>query len=1036
MLQAFISILFFMTFSAYLFLGIYSLSIDVKAVLNRAFFLVCIAFSIWTIAFAVENSAGTCEEALLWRRVSALGWSTAYSIILHFILILAEKRRLLKTKWIYFALYLPAAISVFGFSLYSETANNQYALVKTAAGWAFIPSVNFLDLFFNCYYIGFSLIGFGILYFWGKNTSDLVKKKHSRYLLISSGIAVLLGSITDSIVNRFLDVKIPSLAPIIIMIPMITILFIIRRYGLLDSEEKKIFTDEGIILGDQSHSVFFKYIAGVFYIGSMLNLLHYFLYPAQLSSVILFSTSLLIIGAAIFLLPYCPWKREAQDDMLAVIIALSIPLVLFRFLENYASNIVWPIPLVFMMIMAVFNKRRMLVIVAASGVITGILSWISMPDLAIQVTSIDYVSRIVIYGMGIILTIYINKIYINRLAENKTQVRFQKMISEISTDFITVTASNYNDKINDMLERSGKYFCADRSQLYLFSEDFHTIKKHNEWRREGIALTRAGDEEISVVSFSWWMKQTMLDKAVFVSDPEGLPHNAHGERELLFSKGIKCMLTVPVTDKERVIGVITFDGVKDKKNLSEMDREQLKVLTNTLADAAAKVEAEREINYLAYNDPLTRLPNRAYFKYRLEQELYFSKQSGNLTGVMLIDLDGFKEVNDSLGHEWGDYVLMQVAERLSDIAGENEVVARFGGDEFLIMISQASDIEAVQNAADKMMETFKELVAIKEQEFFITASGGIAVFPIDGESVETLIKHADLAMYSSKNKGKNQFSFCSAAMKEDIINKMQLTNSLYKAMDNDELELYYQPQVNLKTQEIIGLEALIRWNHPTLGRIPPSVFIPLAEQNGLITQMGTWVLKTACRQNKIWQDMSFRPIRMAVNLSIDQFRGGNLRQVVNYTLKETGLDPSCLELEITEGIAMKEGDLIISTLRELREMGVEISIDDFGMAYSSLSRLKDLPADRLKIDMLFVQGISPGSKDNSIIEIIIHLARSLGLKVTAEGVETESQLDFLIRKDCDDAQGYYYYKPMPAKEVEMVLKKAGNKTLMLAEQNN
>ncbi len=1022
MLRAFISITFFVFFSVYLFLGICSVSINVKALLNRVFLFVCIGFSVWTISFALANSSQTSEGALLWRRASAVGWGIVYSVMLHFVLVLTEKTKLLKTKWIYGVLYIPAILNIFLFGICNEIAHNQYQrVIKTVAGWAFVPNNTVWDTYFNIYYIGCSLIIFGLLFHWGKNTKDIKKKKNANYLLGSLVIALALGSITDSFINRFFEVKIPSLAPIVIMIPMATIMFIIKKYGLMYPYGKKTFMDENIILDDKNRFVFYKYISSMFYIGSMLNLLHYFLYPSQLNIVILFSTVLIGIGAAIFFIPLLSFERNIQDSILSITIALSIPIILLRFLDNYASNIVWPIPIIFMIVMAVFNKKRTLFIIAFAGLFTTIVSWIRIPQLTTYVTGVDYVSRIVLYGMGFILTAYVNKVYIARIKENKEQFRFQKMVSEISTDFITVTESNFNDKVEEMLKRSGEYFHSDRSHLYMFSDNYNTVQKVNEWYKDKIKHKLVTYEEIAVSQYKWWLDQMRANQTLFILSSKDLPQEAKEEQEFLKLKGISSALVVPVANKEKVIGLIAFDGVKEKKSLSEMDREQLKVLANTLADAISKVEAEREINYLAYNDVLTGLPNRAFFKHSLENEINLIKHTSKTIGVMLIDLDGFKEVNDTMGHDCGDYVLIQVAKRLSQATKGIGFVARFGGDEFLIMLAETNNKDDVVASVDNIMSVFKEPIIAQNQEFFLTASGGIALFPTDGETVEVLIKNADLAMYSSKAKGKNQYCLCSPEMKEEVLSKMKLTNSLYRALENNEFELYYQPQINIQSKEIIGIEALIRWNHPTLGKLLPAVFIPLAEQAGLITSIGTWVIKTACEQNKKWQCMGLKPVRIAVNISMDQFRG-NLVQVVKETLKDTELDARYLELEIMEGVVMKEGSLIINTLRELRNLGVEISIDDFGMAYSSLSRLKDLPVNRLKIDMFFVQGILPNSKDNSIIEVMIHLAKSLDLKVTAEGVETECQLEFLAEKNCDDIQGYYYYKPMPKEEIELIFK--------------
>jgi EAL domain-containing protein (putative c-di-GMP-specific phosphodiesterase class I) len=321
------------------------------------------------------------------------------------------------------------------------------------------------------------------------------------------------------------------------------------------------------------------------------------------------------------------------------------------------------------------------------------------------------------------------------------------------------------------------------------------------------------------------------------------------------------------------------------------------------------------------------------------------------------------------------------------------------------------------------MSLFKEPMLIKDQEFFVSASGGVSVYPVDGTDIDTLIKNADLALHSAKESGKKHFTFCTPAMKRDVEHKTQLTNYLYRAQERNELILYYQPQVNVTTKKIIGAEALIRWQHPEKGLIFPSVFIPLTEQTGLINPIGQWALETACSQAKAWQNQGLPPVTMAVNLSVEQFRNPYLKDMIARTLERTGLAANYLELEITENIAIKEPDDIIRVLNDLKDLGVSISIDDFGTEYSSLSRLKQLPIDRIKIAMQFVHGISSSSKDEAITKVIINLARNLGLRVIAEGVETETQLNFLSERLCDEIQGYYFYKPMTAAEFEAALRK-------------
>ena len=430
----------------------------------------------------------------------------------------------------------------------------------------------------------------------------------------------------------------------------------------------------------------------------------------------------------------------------------------------------------------------------------------------------------------------------------------------------------------------------------------------------------------------------------------------------------------------------------------------------------------KEAESMAYYDHLTGLPNRTLFKDRLTQAIHLAKRSGRFVGVMFIDLDSFKTVNDNMGHNGGDMLIKEVAGGLVRRLRKTDTVARFGGDEFLIMIGNIPDGKDIDRIAGSIMGLFERPFDLSGQAFFITGSAGVAVYPVDGEDAETLTKNADIAMYKAKAKGKNQYVLCTADMKDEVRRNMLLSNSLYHARERNELAVYYQPQVGLPAGRITGMEALLRWNHPQLGTISPGIFIPLAEKNGLINGIGEWVLRTAISQNKKWRDMGLPGLRMAVNLSINQLKDPRLIDNVERILKETGLRPGYLELEIAESIAINKARYITDRLNGLKKLGVSIAIDDFGTEYSSLSRLKTLPLDRIKIDMPFVQGIESSEKDRAITKVIIHLAGNLGLDVLAEGVETASQSEFLHRQMCDEAQGYYYYKPMPAEEVEGLLR--------------
>ncbi|MCB2339204.1 EAL domain-containing protein [Clostridium estertheticum] len=440
-------------------------------------------------------------------------------------------------------------------------------------------------------------------------------------------------------------------------------------------------------------------------------------------------------------------------------------------------------------------------------------------------------------------------------------------------------------------------------------------------------------------------------------------------------------------------------------------------------EISSRIDMEFKIKKLAYYDFLTGLPNRTLFIDRLNQEIFNAALSKSFLGVLFLDLDSFKRINDTMGHAKGDELLKMVSKRLINTMLESDTVCRVGGDEFLILIQNIKNNEEIKAVSEKILTDLKKPFIIDNTDLYITTSIGGSIYPIDGSDVETLIKNADIAMYKAKEKGRNKFELCTEIIKESLVEEMKLTKSLFGAIERNELELFYQPQISLITGKIIGLEALIRWNNTELGMVNPIDFIHIAEKTGLILPIGEWVLKTACKQNKEWKDKGILNVPIAVNISVNQFQNTKIIEDIITILKETGLDPNDLEIEITENIIMKETEYIIESLKQLKQLGIKIAIDDFGTEYSSLNYIKQLPVDKIKIDISFVRGININNKDEAIIKVIIALAKNLELKVIAEGVETKDQIEFLKKEGCDEIQGYYYYKPMPAKKIEELMEK-------------
>ncbi|MFV2004485.1 MAG: EAL domain-containing protein [Gammaproteobacteria bacterium] len=439
-------------------------------------------------------------------------------------------------------------------------------------------------------------------------------------------------------------------------------------------------------------------------------------------------------------------------------------------------------------------------------------------------------------------------------------------------------------------------------------------------------------------------------------------------------------------------------------------------------DVTERKIAEETINFQAYHDLLTKLPNRALLRDRLKLAINQAKRDDESLAVMFLDLDRFKNINDSLGHMIGDELLQQVSMRLKDCIRAGDTLARFGGDEFTLMLPKLhNDRDDAIKLAEKITHTLKQAFNVDGHELYVSASIGIALYPQDGNNIDSLIKHADVAMYHVKGQGKNGYQFYSNEMNVPYIKKLSLDTGIHKALENNEFNLVYQPQVNLRTGEIVGVETLLRWNHPEHGAIPPAEFIPFAEESGLIVDIGHWVLKTACAELSRWRAAGLPEIRLAINISARQLMEDDIVKNVTGVLKDYDIPGHCLELEITENAIMDDMDSVIRKLKELSLSKVNIAIDDFGTGYSSLSYLHKLPIQTLKIDRTFLKENRINKGDNTIINTIVAMAKGLNLNVIAEGVESQAQLDYLREIECTEAQGFLFGKPLPPDVISQLL---------------
>ncbi|UII55498.1 EAL domain-containing protein [Cytobacillus spongiae] len=434
-------------------------------------------------------------------------------------------------------------------------------------------------------------------------------------------------------------------------------------------------------------------------------------------------------------------------------------------------------------------------------------------------------------------------------------------------------------------------------------------------------------------------------------------------------------------------------------------------------DITERKKSEKMIRQMAFYDSLTKIPNRNMFKQRLNEAI--QQESNKGFAIFFIDLDRFKVINDTKGHTVGDRILVKVANRLSRAVGKRGQVFRQGGDEFLILLENVDKEQVIQEARN-VIDKFSQSFEVDEQEFFVTPSIGISMYPIDGIDQESLVKHADSAMYVAKDRGKNNFQFYHDSMDRASARKIELENGLRKAIELNQMILHYQPKIHLASRNVLGVEALIRWEHPTFGIVSPQDFIPLAEETGLIVPIGKWVMKTACEQSKLWERKGIGKVPIAVNISVRQIQDDHFVDDVSHILAETNFDPTLLELEITESI-MQDFERSTRILNELKKLGVTISMDDFGTGYSSLSNLRYLPLDHIKIDKSFVDDIIHHSYQGSIVKAIIDMGLNLQFQIIAEGIEEEEQVAFLLENGCNIGQGYHFSKPLPAELLESYL---------------
>lgn len=972
-----LTIFFYIAAGLCFFSGVYSLYTNMFHKLNKLAYLFCMSLGIWIYGAMRSRTALTIEDAVLWGRFAAIGIAAFFGFLLHYAIALV-KRNQRQPWWLLILIYVPSAIILYLLALNTQTTSKFYYMLQTPLGWINIRHLSMSTIIFELYIMVYLSLGMFFLIKWKKSIYVEMKARSIDSIFKAYFFVLFIVLISEMACYFTIGCYFYYMVPIMIMIPIIYICFAMIKYQFMKTE---IYGTENLYM-EEFRTKIMQLIAISLFAGSILYIAtNKYLHENWLiRDNLLFVLLFWFFGGAIYLIQLKSKHIQFKNLMYALILSLTIPVIMLRYTTSAAVT-VWAFPMLIFIAALLFRNTVILITVSYSAMLMQLYFWIFYPDKVVSVDVTNYLGRSIIMAMAILLIYYINNIYLLRLKQLSDKIKTQDLLFSLSSDVLNLESQNFEKRITDILEQLGKYLSADH--IIMQYEPQNEVRRRHFWSKDTNAVV--SDEEINK-----------------------LYHRVCGNEEV----SEKGYLVIPIMRKGYKVGFLCASSAKDSIDWNDDDIKIFSTAGNILGEAENRVRHEIKVEHMECYDQLTAIPNKQLFGEIVNNTIAGAEDRKVNFCILFLDLDSFKNINDTKGHQFGDQILIAIAERLGACLRKTDAICRFGGDEFLILLTDVIADRDIERAVSKILDQFAIPFSIQDEDFKITASIGVSRFPVDGNDKDTLIKNADIAMYKAKIRGKNQAVLCTGEMKEETSQTFFITNELERAMENQELSLVYQPQILVETGQIIAAEALLRWNSRVLGNISPAIFIPIAEQSDCINKIGEWVLREACRQARNLSELNEEPIRMAVNVSVKQLLSAGFVELVSSILKETQVDPSYLELEITENIAIQDSKVLTETLLNLKRLNISIAIDDFGMEYSSLGRIKTLPVDRLKLDMAFVKGILTSEKDRVILDAIINMTKNLGMKVIAEGVEEEMQYRFLKEKNCDEIQGYYFYKPL------------------------
>lgn len=1020
---SFFALLFFLSCLVYFYWAVLVLRENTEDIKSKTYFALSLSVMVWSFGYGMSHISLDLAMALFWRQFATIGRIFFFALMLHFILLLGPRERKSKAFYHQLLLYLPSLLLVYALVFSPSLSAGQYQLSRVSYGWINKPTITIWNQFYYLYFFFYSFISVFLLIKWKGRVQEARLARQIKYIITAVVGGLALGVLIDFLPSVTLDNPLPQLASLFILLPMGVMYRAARHQQVFFA---KIQPQEEMIVSQSQEKRIFQNVALVIVTSGLLIILSDLALSADektlaLSISLQAALPLIVLGIALILAQRLD-KKTSRDNLSVVLVLVSIPLVTLLFLDYHAA-VAWALTLMVILGSILFTNPSLLVGATVMGIFTQLLVWFLRPSGYTVINKYNYVARLFIILAAYFIAAYIHSLYVANIKENKRKIRQQKVISRLSLDFVDVSRDNFPGKIEVLVKEMAQLLDLDRAYLLRSDQEGATLTNVHTYLGPSIEASSHSGKKISLEGCLGWQKRLTKEEIISFGDAREIEGLEEKEEEHIARQGVKSLLLAPLTIEGDLKALLVLETINKSKVWSQEEKEVVGILSNLLTRSLIQIEADKKIEYLAYYDSLTGLANRLLFIDRTSQAIELAKRTARCLAVIFVDIDNFKSINDTIGHTLGDELLCQVASRLKNSLRSMDTVARSAGDEFMLLINHIQDLGALEALVDKIMAIFHKPFYLRGQGFLVRVSAGLALYPTDGTDALRLLKNADLAMYEAKESGKNRCVICTDHLKGQVLTNMELSNDLYRALDEEELMVYYQPQIDLASQRMVGMEALLRWKHPTKGLVPPSVFIPIAEKNSLISPIGRWVFRQACLQQKRWQDMGLAPQTMAINLSSVQVIETGMAEEIEKIIQEVGLDPRYIELEITESMALRKKEEVVDIFKRFKDIGVSIAIDDFGTEHSSLSRLKLLPIDRIKIDMQFIQGLDHSEKDRTITKIMIGLAKDLGMNVLAEGVETASQLAFLEEKECDVVQGFFYYRPLASDQMEALLRR-------------